>query len=171
MAIANSIKHKNKIYKKFCKEKNPQQKDIYEKQFKTYRNHLTTLLRITKDKYYKNHFKENKKKLKTIRKTIKEIVNVKHSNDVQINSILIAETITANAKLIANHFNTFFTSVAAKLNEKIVKAKKHHFHIILDRLLMKLYFFPNNSSRGRISNKLHLNLIKLLASTAYQQKH
>ena len=63
-AIANSIGSKNKIYKKNCKEKNPQQKGIYRKQFKTYRNHLTTLLRITKDGYCKNHFKENKKKIK-----------------------------------------------------------------------------------------------------------
>ena len=122
--IANSIKSKNKIYKKFCKEKNPQQKEFYGKQFKTYRNHLTTLLRITKDEYYKTHFKGNKKNLKTVWKTIKEIINVKNSNDVPINSLLIDETITTNAKLIANHFNTFFTSVAAKLNEKIVNAKK-----------------------------------------------
>ena len=48
--IANSIKSKNKIYIKFCK-KNPQQKETYGKQSKTYRNHLTTL----------HHFKENKK--------------------------------------------------------------------------------------------------------------
>ena len=57
----NSIKSKNKIYKKFCKEKNPQQREIYGKQFKTYRNHLTTLLRITKDEYYKTYFQENKR--------------------------------------------------------------------------------------------------------------
>ena len=35
------------------------------------------------------------------------------------NKQFICETIAANAELIANHFNTFFTSVAAKLNEKI----------------------------------------------------
>ena len=119
----NSIKSKNKIYKKFCKEKNPQQREIYGKQFKTYRNHLTTLLRITKDEYYKTHFQENKKDLKTVWKTIKEIINVKTKNDVPINSLLIGETITTNAKLIANHFNTFFTRIDAKLNEKIVGAK------------------------------------------------
>ena len=119
----NSIKSKNKIYKKFCKEKNPQQREIYGKQFKTYRNHLTTLLRITKDEYYKTHFQENKKDLKTKWKTIKEIINVKTKNDVPINSLLIGETITTNAKLIANHFNTFFTRIDAKLNEKIVGAK------------------------------------------------
>ena len=36
-----------------------------------------------------------------------------------MNSLIIGETITTNAKLVANHFNT----VAAKLNKKIVKAK------------------------------------------------
>ena len=60
MAIANSIKSKTKIYKTFCKEKNPQQKQICGKQFETYRNHLTALLTITKDEYYKTHFKEKK---------------------------------------------------------------------------------------------------------------
>ena len=119
----NSIKSKNKIYKKFCKEKNPQQREIYGKQFKTYRNHLTTLLRITKDEYYKTHFQESEKYFRTIWKTIKEIINVKTKNDVPINSLLIGETITTNAKLIANHFNTFFTRIDAKLNEKIVGAK------------------------------------------------
>ena len=62
--------------------------------------------------------------MKTIWKIIKEIINVKSKSDVSINSLLISGTITANAKLIANYFNTFFTSAAAKLNEKIVKAKK-----------------------------------------------
>ena len=55
------MKSKNKIYKIFCREKTPQQKEIYETQFKTYRNHVTTLLGITKDEYYKTHFKENRK--------------------------------------------------------------------------------------------------------------
>ena len=40
-----------------------------------------------------------------------------------INSLLIGETVTTNAKLIANHFKTFL-SVAATLNEKIVNAEK-----------------------------------------------
>ena len=62
--------------------------------------------------------------MKTIWKIIKEIINAKSNSDVSINSLLISETITTNAKLIANHFSTFFTSAAGKLNEKIVKAKQ-----------------------------------------------
>ena len=76
-----------------------------------YRNHLTTLPRITKNEYYKTHFQENKKDLKTVWKTIKEIINVKTKNDVPINSLLIDEKITTNAKLIANHFNILFLQV------------------------------------------------------------
>ena len=45
--------------------------------------------------------------MKTVWKIIREIINIKNSNDVPINSLLIGETITTNAKLIANHFNTF----------------------------------------------------------------
>ena len=48
------------------------------------------------------------KKMKTLWKTIKEIINVKTKNDVLINSLLISEAVTTNAKLIVNHFNTFF---------------------------------------------------------------
>ena len=81
-AIANSIKSKNKTYKKFCKERSSQQREIYGKQFKTYRNHLTILLRTTKEEYYKTHFIEDKKDLKTIWKTIKETANVKSINDI-----------------------------------------------------------------------------------------
>ena len=49
--IADSIKSKNKMYKKIFKGKNSQQKEIYRKLFKAYRNHLMMLLRITKDEY------------------------------------------------------------------------------------------------------------------------
>ena len=46
--------------------------------------------------------------MKNLWKTIKELINVKTKNDVLINSLLINETVTTNAKLIVNHFNTFF---------------------------------------------------------------
>ena len=54
-----------------------------------------------------SYFQENKKDLRTLWKTIKEIINLKAKNDVPINSLLIGETMTTNAILIANHLNTF----------------------------------------------------------------
>ena len=79
---------------------------------------LKTLLRITKDEYHKTHFQEYKKDLKTVSKTIKEIINIKSKNDVPINSLLIGKITTTNAKL------------TAKLNEKNVKAKKPFSHYL-----------------------------------------
>ena len=82
--------------------------------------------------------------MQTVWKTIKKIINVKSNNDVRINSLLIGETITTIAKFIANRSNNCFTSVAAKLSEKIAKSKKL-FHIILDRLLMKQSLLPTTT--------------------------
>ena len=46
--------------------------------------------------------------MKTVCKTIKEVINVKSNSDVSINSLLIGETIIGNARFIANHLNFFF---------------------------------------------------------------
>ena len=37
----------------------------------------------------------------------------KNQNDVSVNSLLVDETMSTNTKLIVNHFNIFFASVAA----------------------------------------------------------
>ena len=80
--------------------------------------------------------------MKTVWKTIKEIINVKTKNNVLINSLLIGETITTNGKLIANHLNNFFTTVAAKLNEKIVKAKKSFLHCLGQITDETIFLYP-----------------------------
>ena len=84
--------------------------------------------------------------MKTVCKTIKVIINVKTKNDVPINSLLIDETITTNTKLITNHFNTFFTSVAAKLNEKIMKAKKPFSHYLGQIADETIFLSPTTSA-------------------------
>ena len=47
-----------------------------------------------------------------------------------ISSLLMDETVTTKSKLIAYHFNTIFTSVAAILNKKTVQAKKRFSHYL-----------------------------------------
>ena len=124
--MANSIRNKNELYKRFCEEKNPKTKEYYEKQFKSHRNHISSLLRETKDSYYKQYFEENKKNLRLVWQTIKGIINMKKKSDESTSSLLIdGETITS-AKEISNHFNNVFTSVAKKINKNIVKPKQTH---------------------------------------------
>ena len=59
--LANYVRNKNKLYKRFFKEKDPKTKEYYEKQFKLCRNHISSLLRERKDSYYKQCFEDNKK--------------------------------------------------------------------------------------------------------------
>ena len=107
--------------------------------------------------------------MKTVWKTIKEIINVKNSNDVPINSLLIGETIATNTKLIANHFNTFFTSVAAKLNEKIVEAKKPFLHYLGQTTDEE--FFLSRTTPTEVESVMNcIKSNKAIAPIAYQQK-
>ena len=124
--MAYSIKIKNKLYKSFCKEKDPHKKENYERQFKTYRNLISTLLRETKESYYKQYFSDNKKNLKLVWQTIKGIINIKNKSDESFSSLLIDNQLITSAKQISNHFNNFFTSIAEKINKNIAKAKKTH---------------------------------------------
>ena len=117
--MAYSIKIKNKLYKSFCKEKDPHKKENYEKQFKTYRNLISTLLRETKESYYKQYFSDNKKNLKLVWQTIKGIINIKNKSDESISSLLIDNQLITSAKQISNHFNNFFASVAEKKCDKL----------------------------------------------------
>ena len=63
--LAYPIKIKNKVYKSFCKEKDPHRKENYKRQFKTYHNVISTLLRETKESYYKQYFKRQQKNPET----------------------------------------------------------------------------------------------------------
>ena len=83
---------------------------------------------------------------KTAWKTIQKIVNVKRNSDMSINSLLIGEPITTNVKLIPDHFNTFFTSIAAKLNEKIAKAKKPFWYYVRLSTNESTFFSPTIST-------------------------
>ena len=58
-----------------------------------------------------------------------------------INSLVIGETVATNAKLIANHFNTF-KSVAATLIEKIVKAEKPFSYYLRQITDETIFFSP-----------------------------
>ena len=61
---AKSIKAKDNLNKNFSSEKNLQKKAEYQKQFRTYQNYISTLLRCSKDSYYSGLFEENKEMLK-----------------------------------------------------------------------------------------------------------
>ena len=112
--LANSIRNKNKLYKRFCKEKNPKTKEYYEKQFKSYRNHISSLLRETKDSYNKQYFEDNKKNLRLVWQTIKGIVNMKKKSEESISSLLIDGQIITSAEEVPTISITFLQMLPKK---------------------------------------------------------
>ena len=75
--LQNSIKKKNNIYSKFVKCKNKIMKELYHKNYKNYRNILSTLLKRAKEEYFTNFFNENIKDIKKNWKVIKHLVSIK----------------------------------------------------------------------------------------------
>ena len=129
--IAKSIKVKDDLYKKFSSETNLRKKAEYQKQFRTYQNYISTLLRCSKVSY-NGLFEENKRKIKTVLETVKELITIKQKNDLPLTTLQIGKNIETGAKEIAKHFNGYFTSIAGERNEKIVKSK--NMHLIIFRI-------------------------------------
>ena len=145
--MSKSIKIKNKLYKQFCKATNPESRKQLHESFKNYRNLTITLTRISKEKYYKSFFEDNKKDSKKVWEGIRSINNVKNeksSNNISLN--IDNETITDDLT-ISTHFNNFFTSVAKTLVNKIPKTLKS-FHSYLKNL-NENFFFLITHNKGR----------------------
>ena len=117
--IDKSIKVKDNLYKKFSSA-NLLKKTEYQKQFRTYWNYISTVLRCSKDSYYNELFEENKRNIKTVWKTVNY-----HETEVNLplTSLQIGKKIETDTKEITNHFNGYFTSIAGELNRKIVKSE------------------------------------------------
>ena len=80
------IKKKNKLYKKFCQVKDPEQKSELHKQYIVYKNRKTNLFRKSKKSHYKNLFEENKRNSFKILQGIKEIIDL---NSLKINDSIV----------------------------------------------------------------------------------
>ena len=96
--IAKSIKVEDNLYKNFSSEINLQKKTQYQKQFRTYRNYISTLLRCSKDSYYYGLFEKNKRNVKTVWKTVKELITIKQRNELPLTTIQMGKKIETDAK-------------------------------------------------------------------------
>ena len=82
-AIQKSITVKSNLLKRFINAKDSQTKETFHRQYKDYRNMLSTLLKKIKTNYYNQYFKVNMKNIKNIWKGIKSIINIKNlSSDI-----------------------------------------------------------------------------------------
>ena len=67
-------------------------------------------------------FWRKQRNVKTVRKTFKELIAIKQTNDLPLTSFQTDKKIETDAEEIANYFNGYFTSIAREL----VKSKNMH---------------------------------------------
>ena len=112
------MKIKNRVYKHFFITRDANKKRKLHVWFKNYRNITTILTRVCKEKYYKSFFQENKTDSMKVWEGVRSTVSTKNKNSIQNISLNIYNKTTTDDKVISNHFNKFFSSVAVKLFKK-----------------------------------------------------
>ena len=115
--LINSIKTKNRLYKKWKKSVKKNNKDrnfnLYCK-YKAHRSKLKYLIKMAKNKYYTGKFEDAEGNPKSTWKLINNLRG-KHKTDLKP-SFFIDSKIVQEHRAIANGFNEYFISIAGKLN-------------------------------------------------------
>lgn len=112
--LLRSINKKKNLHKKFIRSPTPQNERI----FKDYRNALVSAIRTSKKMYINRkltEYEENPRKMWEI------LLQLVHKNSkVNIPSSFESDGITTqDPQLIANHFNSFFSTIGKSLDEKL----------------------------------------------------
>ena len=116
--IQNSIKKKQFFYNKYLK--NNKDRFWYLK-YRAYKNRLEYLIKISKQKFYKNYFENNLKNSKKVWNAVNEIIH--KGKKQQSTEIFLNEDgkIITDQNKVANIFNNFYANVAENLVKKLPK--------------------------------------------------
>ena len=156
--IRKSIKRREKIYKKYIRTKDKTIKNIYYLQYKELRNAIVKQCRTSKKDHYQNYFNENANNLKSTWKGIKQLINIKNKESSQPNAIMIDKTICTDSKQIANKFNVYFSTIAAKLQGKVYHAGHDFTKYLTDRNEKSFFIRPTDETEIiQIINNLNIN--------------
>ena len=114
-ALRNSIIEKNKLSLETVLQ--PENVNLF-KQYKKYRNKLTSLLKNAELQYNSKQLEVNKSDLSKSWKIIKDITGLQSSKPVNA-SFNINDRIVTNGLMIANEFNNFFINIGPQLASSI----------------------------------------------------
>ena len=121
--ILTSMRNRDSFYKKYTKETNPTLKDNYFKSYKTLRNQIVTLIRVSKKDYYAKFFEENNSNVKKTWEGIRDLINVSKKTSTNITKLYKDKLITDNREL-ANTINKFFVNIGSSVESKIPPSSK-----------------------------------------------
>ena len=113
------MKRTDKRFGKYIRTKNAEFKTTNYNEYKTLRNHITSLIKESKNTFYTNYFNINKSNIRNRWKDINQIVNIKYKSNENPTCLLDknGHTLT-NPTNIANNYNTYFSSIAETILEE-----------------------------------------------------
>ena len=118
--ILQSIKCRDVLYRRLLST--PRESVQYcsiEQNLDTYKKLLKKTIRLAKAKYYCDQFEKNKSNIRHTWSTIKDILGKFKVKSELPNYFVIGDSEFSNSFSIANHFNSFFTSVGPLLSSNI----------------------------------------------------
>ncbi len=117
--IINSIKRRDMLLNSFVKAKDANRKEELHTKYKCLRNKIVALIRTSKKNHYQKYFTNNAKDIKKTWNGIKGLINIRSLTKEQPNSIFINNKLENEPINIAEGFNSYFASVAEKLQQNI----------------------------------------------------
>ena len=112
--IQNSIKIENRLFKNYINKKDFTLKNEIHAEYKKHGNMLTTLTKKSKRSYCDNFFKNNLNDLKNTWKGIRNLISMTKSATSVPNTLSQNDESITDPIKIANIFNNFFNTIAAK---------------------------------------------------------
>ena len=139
--LQKSVSVKNKFLTNFIKKKDPAKKAELHLQYKNHRNPLSTLLKKSKENYYKKYFGSNGNNAKITWKGIKSIIKDITSS--------VPRTISEGENFlithpydVANIFNNYFPSVADTAKENIKYSHKNFADFLNNQCKNSIFIQP-----------------------------
>ena len=156
--LQKSISVKNKFLSDFIKKKDPTIKAELHLKYKNHRNLISTLLKRSKQNYYKKYFESNLNNSKNTWKGIKSIITMKNVISTVPRTLSHGVNTTTNPCEIANIFNNYFASVAETAKQNINYSHKHFSEYLKHQCNNSIFIQPTDSEEiANIISSLNIN--------------
>jgi hypothetical protein len=116
---------------------------------KAYKNKLRTTIRASKQLYYKNAFIDSRRYMKHTWSLVNNILSRNYSKK-SVKSLLINGVSVTDEMVIANEFNTYFSTIATEISSQLPHSNISPLASV--RADMPSSFFLNAVTPGEISN-------------------
>ena len=152
--IRVSIKHRDRLYKKYLNNKTINNKTVWSR----YRNKVSETIKNAEKLFYQKKLKENSDNSQSLWKVFGTILNNKKKSN-SIDKLKINNTEVTDKKEIAEEFNSYFSTIGAKLAESFNSDDTNH-KVYLQNKVENSFYLHSATEREIIREIQNLNCKK-----------